>query len=450
MKEKFMWGASSSSFQSEGMWEKDGQGKSVISLMPNANIIFKNGVDFYHHYQEDISLMKKLGLTAFRFSISWTRIFPNGTGKINQNGVDFYHQVINTLKANNIEPIVTIYHFDYPLALVKKYKGWVSRQSIVDYVNYCNFLFEEFGAQVRYWITINEQDHVVKIPSRLGLKGDFNDNLKACYQANHNMSVANAEAIKLCHKLVKNSKIGPALSCQPYYPATNNKEDVEAANWVDLLTQRYILDLQCKGEYSDQFRRYLKVHNIELNYQKSDFKLIQDNQPDFIGINYYSSNIVKSLALEKHHKMISGYPVPQKEYGFYQIKHNPSLPITKWGWTIDPSGLKAILTSIYGQYHIPLLVTENGLGEEENSDQAIDDQRRINYLRDHITAMEEAKNNGVKVLGYCVWSFTDVVSGHNGLSKRYGLISVDSKYRRTPKQSYYFYQKLIDQKDGSC
>lgn len=447
MENNILWGASSSSFQAEGMWRKAGQGKSVIGLDQPHNLqAFKQGADFYHHYKEDIRLMQKAGLTAFRFSISWTRIFPKGVGKINQQGVQFYHQVISTLKTAKIEPIVTIYHFDYPLALIKQYGGWTNRQSINDYVNYCEFLFKEFGQDVKYWITINEQDHIVKIPARLGFKdNNFNKHLTQCYQANHYMSVASATAIKLCHTLLPHAQIGPALSYQPYYPASYKAKDVQAAKMVDLLTQKYILDLQCKGIYSKEFKSYLNNKQITLDVQKRDLHLLRDNSPDFIGVNYYSSNIVSYLPADGQQGKIVGTPIPKKEYGLYEIKNDPELPTTKWGWTIDPKGLSDALVQLNRQYHLPILISENGYGDEDKmtNEHQIIDQNRIDYLQAHLNEVVKSVNNHIPIIGYCIWSFTDLVSGHNGSNKRYGLVYVDAEMKRTPKQSFTFYHDFI-------
>lgn len=441
-----LWGASSSSFQAEGMWNKAGQGKSVIELdQPNNLEAFQQGVDFYHHYLDDIKLMQEAGITAFRFSISWTRIFPEGTGRINKKGVEFYHQLITALKQAHIEPIVTIYHFDYPLALVKKYGGWTSRQSINDYVSYCEFLFKEFGDDVKYWITINEQDHVVKIPTRLGFKDhDFSKHINSCYQANHYMSVASATAIKLCHKLLPNAKIGPALSYQPYYPATSRHKDVEAAKMVNLLTQKYILDLQCRGIYSKEFTTYLNDKGVNLDIQKRDLRILRDNPPDYLGVNYYSSNIVSYLPAGNKKGKIVGSPIPKKEYGLYEIKSDPKLPTTKWGWTVDPEGLRVALTTLFQQYHLPIMITENGYGDKDIVDNGeIDDQERIAYLQQHLNEIIKIVRDHIPVIGYCVWSFTDVISGHNGSNKRYGLVYVDQDMKRIPKRSFTFYQNFI-------
>lgn len=447
MKHKMLWGAASSSFQAEGMWQQAGQGPSVINIDQANNLTaFEQGADFYHHYVEDIEYMKEAGLTAFRFSISWTRVLPNGIGKVNASGIEFYRRVISALKRAGIEPIVTIYHFDYPMALVKRYGGWTNRQSILDYVAYCKLLFTEFGQDVKYWITINEQDHVVKIPKRLGFKdNNFEAHIAECYQANHNMSVASAKAIELCHEICPQAKIGPSLSYQPYYAATNSPIDAKAAGMADLLTQGYILDLQCRGRYSSVFQTYLESKNVTLEVEPTDLKILRDNPPDFVGINYYSSNIVSYLPAGTQSGKIEGSPVPKKEYGLYEIKNDTNLPTTKWGWSVDPRGLGVAIAQLYEQYHLPIIITENGYGDQDNVvNNTINDNQRITYLHDHLQEVVKAIHAEIPIWGYCVWSFTDLVSGHNGNDKRYGLIYVDKHMRRIPKKSFMFYRDFIN------
>ena len=455
----FLWGAAISSFQAEGNWKKDGQGPSVIdqTRKEDNTTSFDDGVDFYHRYHDDIRLMKELGLKAFRLSISWTRVFPTGNGKPNLAGIEFYKNVIHELKQNGIEPIVTIYHFDYPTQLVEQYGGWISRKSIQDYENYATYLFKELGDEVKYWITINEQDHVVKMPERLGIgdgKADFSDHKQEAYVANHNMCVASARVIAKCHQLLPNAKIGPALSYQAYYPATDQPEDVLAADDLATLTQNYILDLQCRGHYNPIFKKYLVDRGIFPDFPTTDLELLKENRPDFIGINYYSTDDVSSLSAQQKFGKTEGLPVPNKEYGIYAKTKNRTLPTTKWGWTIDSVGLRIALQRLYHDYELPILITENGFSNEESLEKhdgvtTVSDLKRISYLHDHIKAVHEVISSGIPVLGYCVWTLMDVISGHSGMNKRYGLIYVDrdnddlKQLKRIKKASFYWYQSVI-------
>jgi len=455
----FLWGSAISSFQAEGFWGKDGQGKSVIdhTRKEQKTTDFNHGVNFYEKYPEDIRLMKELGLKCFRLSISWTRIFPDGNGTVNKKGIDFYLNVIKTLKKNGIEPIVTIYHFDYPQKLVDKYGGWISRKSIDDFVEYANYLFHELGNYVTYWITINEQDHVIKMPDRLGITNSnltFKDIHQEAYMANHNMSVASAKVISLCHELFSNAKIGPALSYQVYYPKTTDPKDVLASDDISLLTQNYLLDLQCKGRYDPVFIKYLSDRNIHLDYPSNDLEIIKSGKPDFIGVNYYSSDVVEYKKVDGELGKTTGFPIPSEENGVYRKVENPVLKSTKWGWSIDSIGLRISLQRIYRDYGLPIFITENGFSEEEKlvskgNHETVEDLQRIDYLSKHIGSIQQVISEGIPVIGYCVWSFMDIISGHSGMNKRYGLIYVNrdnfdlKDLRRVKKRSFYWYQKVI-------
>lgn len=455
----FLWGAAISSFQAEGNWKRDGQGPSVIdkTRKEDNTTNFDDGVDFYHRYHEDIQLMKELGLKAFRLSISWTRVFPTGNGKPNLAGIEFYKHVVHELIKNGIEPIITIYHFDYPTQLVEQYGGWISRKSIQDYENYATYLFKVLGDEVKYWITINEQDHVVKMPERLGIgngKADFSNHKKEAYIANHNMCVASARVIEKCHQLLPHAKIGPALSYQAYYPATDQPEDVLAADDLATLTQNYILDLQCRGHYNPIFKKYLVDRGIFPAFPTNDLEILKSNQPDFIGVNYYSTDDVSYLSAQQKFGETGGLPIPNKEYGIYSKTKNRTLPTTKWGWTIDSVGLRIALQRLYHDYELPILITENGFSNKESLEKqfgvtTVSDLKRISYLHDHIKAVHEAASSGIPVFGYCVWTLMDVISGHSGMDKRYGLIYVDrdnenlKSQQRIKKASFYWYQSVI-------
>lgn len=450
----FLWGASSSSFQAEGAWHEGGKGDSVIDHTETEakTTAFDDGVDFYHQYHTDIALMKEAGLKVFRFSIAWTRIFPQGDGTPNPEGVEFYHHVIDELTAAGIEPLVTMYHFDYPQRLVDEYGGWLSRKSIDAFVDYAKFLLSEYGDKVHYWITINEQDHITKMPYRLGILGKtYSECMKEEYQANHHMVVASAKVFNLIHSEYPDAKVGPALSYQIYYPATHDPQDTEAATDLSLLTQDYLLELQCEGRYDPVFRHYLENHDAWPDFPVSDLAYLKANRPDFIGVNYYSSDTVAYLPAEGHAGEIGGKPVPSYERGIYQKQQNQDLPATKWGWTIDPEGLKLSLRKLYYDYHLPMIITENGFSEEETilPDKPVADPKRIDYLKAHIQAVQEAISLGIPVLGYCIWSFTDVISGHSGMDKRYGIVAVErtnfdlKAMKRVPKDSFYWYQQLI-------
>lgn len=457
--EDFLWGASTAAFQCEGAAHEDGKGLSVMDVRKQDPSIcnYEVASDHYHHYKEDVALMKECGLKAYRFSIAWTRIFPNGNGMVNQAGVDFYNRLIDELVAANITPIVTIYHFEYPQGLIDQYGGWTDRRSIDDYVNYAEFLFKTYGDRVKYWLTINEQDHVVHMPFRLGLnEGDIHENEKAGFLANHNMCVAAARTFKKCHELVKGGMIGPAVCFDMMYPTSNKPEDALA--WMDAMDIRnyYVLDMNVKGEYNGTFRRYLEDRDMMPEMDPGDMELMKENKPDFIGFNYYASKSISAFPTDREHKIgdIKISLLPAEEAGIYKIVKNTNLNATLWGWEIDDTGLESVCRLLWDRYRLPLLITENGFGNKEKLPEdgsMIKDDDRIDYLSRHLAAVKRAINVGVPFLGYCAWSFMDIVSGHSGFSKRYGFVYVNrdehdlKDLSRKKKKSFYWYQKTIEQ-----
>ncbi|MBE6115254.1 MAG: glycoside hydrolase family 1 protein [Erysipelotrichaceae bacterium] len=454
--ENFLWGSSSAAFQIEGAAYEDGKGLSVMDVRKIDPSICDYSVasDHYHRYKEDVALMKECGLKAYRFSIAWTRIFPEGNGPVNQKGVDFYNNLIDELVRNDITPIVTIYHFEYPQGLIDQYGGWLSRRSIDDYVNYAEFLFRTYGDRVKYWLTINEQDHVVHMPFRLGLTDDDRKaKEKLGYLANHNMCVAAAKAIEKCHEIVKDGKIGPATCFEMMYPTTNDPADMLA--WMDAMEIRnyYLLDLNCKGEYNGTFKRYLEDRDMFPEIYEGDMECMKKNKPDFLAFNYYYSQSISAFPLDDEHVIgdIEFKLLPSKEAGIYQVVKNKNLKATLWGWEIDDTGLQLTCRLLWERYHLPLLITECGFGNKEEwpEEGILEDDNRIDYLSKHMHAVKEAMNLGVEFIGFCTWSFIDLISGHSGFSKRYGFVFVNRDEHdlrdmaRRKKKSFYWYQNLI-------
>lgn len=462
--EGFLWGSATAAFQCEGAAHEDGKGLSVMDVRNQDPSIcnYEVASDHYHHYKEDVALMKECGLKAYRFSIAWTRIFPNGNGEVNPKGVEFYNNLINELVAANIQPVVTLYHFEYPQSLIEQYGGWINRRSIEDYVNYAEFCFNTFGDRVKYWLTVNEQDHVIHMPFRLGLDEniDRKEAEKLGFLANHNMCVAAAMTFKKCHELVEGGMIGPAVCFDMMYPTSNHPEDTLA--WLDAMDIRnyYVLDLHCRGEYNGTFRRYLEDRNMFPEVCPEDMDLMKENHPDYIGFNYYASKSVSAYPLNENAEIgdIEFKLLPDKEAGIYRIVKNNNLNATLWGWEIDDIGIQSAARLMWDRYHLPLLVTENGFGNKDiilQDGSMIQDDDRIDYLARHLRQIKEAMNLGVKFIGYCNWSFIDIVSGHSGFSKRYGLVHVNrdehdlKDLRRTKKKSFYWYKSVIESNGGS-
>ena len=454
--EGFLWGSSSAAFQIEGAAYEDGKGLSVMDVRKIDPSICDYSVasDHYHRYKEDVALMKECGLKAYRFSIAWTRIFPNGNGEVNPKGVEFYNNLIDELIKNDITPIVTIYHFEYPQGLIDQYGGWIDRRSIDDYVNYAEFLFKTYGDRVKYWLTINEQDHVVHMPFRLGLTDDNRkEKEKLGFLANHNMCVAAAKTIKKCHEIVKDGKIGPATCFEMMYPTTNTPADMLA--WMDAMEIRnyYLLDLNCKGEYNGTFKRYLEDRNMMPEIYEGDMELMKENRPDFLAFNYYYSESISANPLDDESEIgdIRFKLLPSWEAGIYKVVKNENLKATLWGWEIDDTGLQLTARLLWERYRLPLLITECGFGNKEvwPEEGILEDDDRIDYLTRHIHAVKEAMNLGAEFIGFCSWSFIDIISGHSGFSKRYGFVYVNrdehdlKDMARRKKKSFYWYQNLI-------
>ena len=451
----FLWGASTSAYQLEGAWNKDGKSPSIIDMCshPEGTSDFKVASDHYHRFKEDIKLFSELGLKAYRFSIAWTRIIPNGTGEVNEKGVKFYSDLIDELNHYGIEPIVTMYHFDLPYVLEEK-GGWNNRETIDAFVSYAKVLFERFGDRVRYWLTINEQNTMILHPGAIGIpKGGKMPSKKEMFAQNHNMMLAQAKTIKLCHELCKNAKIGPAINTTAMYQETCKPEDAIAAhNWETLRCWSF-LDIAVKGKYNNLAWRYLEDRGLEPEILEGDLEILALDKPDYIAINYYSTaTIAESKGDASDVSARAGdQQIMLGEQGVYRAAENPYVDKTKYGWVIDPVGLRMTLRKVSERYDLPILITENGIGApdklEEND--VINDDYRIDYIRKHIVQLQLAINDGVNVLGYCPWSAIDVVSTHQGYGKRYGFIYVDrdefdlKDLRRIKKNSFYWYKSLI-------
>lgn len=454
--DNFLWGSATSAFQCEGAAKEDGKGLSVMDVRKQDPAICNYDVasDHYHHFKEDVALMKECGLKAYRFSFAWARIFPKGNGAINPQGVQFYNELIDELVKADITPIATIYHFEYPQGLIDQYGGWIDRQSIDDYVDYASFLFKTYGDRVKYWLTVNEQDHVVHMPFRLGLKGhDQHENERLGFLANHHMCVAAAKATKACHEIVKDGKIGPAVCFDMLYPASNRPADALACQDAMDIRNYYVLDINVKGEYNGTFKRYLEDRDMMPEIQEGDMEIIKANKPDFIGFNYYASKSVAAYPCDEDHKIgdLVIKLLPAEEPGIYKVVKNENLNATLWGWEIDDIGLECVCRLLWDRYRLPLMITENGFGNKETlpEDKMVKDDDRIDYLTRHLLAVKKAMNVGVEFIGYCTWSFMDIISGHSGFSKRYGLVYVNRDEHdlkdmcRYKKKSFYWYKDTI-------
>jgi Beta-glucosidase/6-phospho-beta-glucosidase/beta-galactosidase len=458
-----LWGASTSAYQVEGAALEDGKGLSQQDVLNENNYNFADASvtsDNYHRYKEDISLMKELGMKSYRFSIAWSRIFPDGTGTPNIKGVEFYHKLIDELVINGIEPIPTLYHYDMPQALVEKYNGWINRQSVTDFVKYADFVIKEYGDKVKYWLTINEQSIIVQYWTQKNyIAKEYLNNPQIKYQINHNLNLAHAYSCILVHKYWPKAKVGAALGYSPVYAHTSKPSDALAAQNANALRNLFYTDIYFKGMYNPIALLYLEKNNLAPKIEIGDYAVFKEGYSDFLAINYYSSDSAKmpdsdverrwsGVNLSGKKGDISGY---ETQPGFYEICRNSRLDTTDWDWTIDPSGLEYSLEDLYSRYNKPLMITENGMGAyDELKDGKIHDNYRINYLSEHIKAMKKAMNSGVTVLSYNPWSFMDLLSTSNGYKKRYGFVYIDrtdndlKNLSRIKKDSFNWYKEVID------
>jgi 6-phospho-beta-glucosidase len=451
----FFWGGSTSAYQVEGAWDEDGKGPSVIDMgrVVEGTTDFKVASDHYHRYKEDIALFAELGLKAYRFSIAWTRIFPSGEGEINSKGIDFYNNLIDELIANGIEPIATMYHFDLPYALQEK-GGWSNRATVEAFATYSRTLFEAFGDRVKYWLTINEQNMMILHGDALGTKHvDASNPMKDLYQQNHHMLVAQAKAMSLCHQLLPQAKIGPAPNISVIYPASCKPEDILAANTFSALRNWLYLDMAVYGRYNATAWRFLEERGATPSIAVGDMEILAKAKPDFIAFNFYNSQTVAQSAGDESDVNSTGdQQITIGEIGAYKGVENQHLVKNEFGWEIDPVGFRTTMREIYERYALPLIVTENGLGafDKVEANGEINDDYRITYLQQHIEQVKLAISDGVEVFGYSPWSAIDLISTHQGCSKRYGFIHVDREefdlkvLKRSKKKSFYWYQSLIE------
>ncbi|WIK66309.1 glycoside hydrolase family 1 protein [Globicatella sanguinis] len=459
----FLWGSASAAYQIEGAWNEDGKSPSVWDeyvRIPGTTFKGTTGdvaVDHYHRYKEDVALMAEMGIKAYRFSIAWTRILPNGRGKVNEAGIKFYSDLIDELIKNDIEPLVTLYHWDLPQCLMDEYGGWEDRQIIDDFNEYASVLFERFGDRVKYWISLNEQNVFVSLGYQLAMHPPGVKDTQRMYNVNHIANLANAKVTNTFHEMVPDGKIGPSFAYSPNYAKDSDPINVLAAEKAENLNAYFWMDIYLWGRYPKSALRYLEEQGITLDIQSGDMELLASAKPDFLGINYYQTNTIAFNPIDgvgagqmnttgkKGSSGESGVP------GHYKRIVNEFVERTNWDWEIDPKGLQVGLQRITSRYDIPVLITENGLGEYDKltEDGKVHDQYRIDYLQGHVAAMNEAVANGTELLGYCTWSFTDLLSWLNGYQKRYGFVYVDKHeveegtLERLKKDSYYWYQELI-------
>lgn len=461
----FLWGGATAANQCEGGYDVDGRGLSSVDVIPSGedryDVIAGNlnmyvcdnthhypsheGIDMYHHYKEDIAMFAEMGFKTYRFSISWSRIFPNGDEvEPNEKGLQFYENIIQECLRHKIEPLVTICHFDLPMHIIKEYGSWRNRKVIDFYLHYCETLFTRFKHKVKYWITFNEINMVLHFPF-MGAGICFADGEhreEVTYQVAHHELVASALATKLAHAIDEDNQVGCMLAAGSVYPYTCHPEDVFEAKEQDRKNY-FFIDVQAKGYYPSYAKKYLARKNIHLKMEKEDEAILKEHTVDFISFSYYNSvcaSVDKAVTSQSSGNILDG------------IK-NPYLASSEWGWQIDPLGLRITLNDLYDRYQKPLFIVENGIGARDvmTPDKKIHDSYRIEYLKDHLKAVKDAINlDGVDVIGYTSWGCIDLVSASTGqMSKRYGFIYVNKQddgqgnYERIRKDSFSWYKEVI-------
>lgn len=464
MDEKFLWGGSLAAHQCEGGYTEGGKGLSNMDLVTKGSRnspreIHKEirdgfdypshrGIGFYYHYKEDIKLFAEMGFSALRISIDWSRIFPNGDdSQANEAGLAFYEDVIDTLLAHNIEPIITLFHFELPLGLVKKYQGWIDRQVITYFERFAETLFNRFSDKVTYWATFNEINHLDPNGNSTefftyylaGLEFDELANPKETLaQIAYNTALASARVVRMGHEINPNFKIGCVFGINPQYPETCKPETI-LTNLLENEKELFQMDTMCRGKFPTYKLKEFQAEGINLVTEETDEADFKRGTIDYIGLNYYMSSVTPNEE--------------QAQGALFGGIQNKYLTLSDWGWAIDPVGLRYTMNWLYRRYQIPLMITENGIGAEDvlEPDNSIIDTYRIDYLNAHLSEMKKAiEEDYVECLGYLSWAPIDLISASTGeMSKRYGYIYTDlddegqGSGKRFKKNSFSWYKKII-------
>ena len=465
LSKNFLWGGATAANQAEGGVLAGGRGLSNIDMMPcgpdrkkvaaGTMKMFewkdqyyypaKEAIDMYHHYMEDIKLFAEMGFKVYRMSLSWSRIFPNGDDlEANEEGLMFYELIFKELHKFGIEPLVTIAHFDVPLNLIKKYGAWRNRALIELYSRYAETVLKRYKGLVKYWLTINEINILLHQPFvGAGLVFEEDENQEEVkYQAAHHQLVASAIATKHAHEIDPENQVGCMLAGGNNYPYTCRPEDYQEAINRDR-EGYFFIDVQARGKYPNYALKKFKRENLTIEMNEEDLEILASAPVDFISFSYYSSRTVS--AHPEDYEQTTG--------NIFGTIKNPNLPSTEWGWQIDPLGLRNSLNQLYDRYQKPLFIVENGLGAVDVPDEIgfVDDEYRIDYLRQHIQAFKAAVEiDGIELLGYTTWGCIDLIAASTGqMSKRYGFIYVDQNddgggtLKRSKKKSFYWYKNVI-------
>ncbi|AKE42216.1 6-phospho-beta-glucosidase [Corynebacterium kutscheri] len=460
--EGFLWGGATAANQIEGAYNQYGKGLSIQDVMPQGIMALPTAeptednlkhtaIDFYHRYVEDIALFAEMGFKVFRFSIGWSRIFPRGDeNQPNEEGLAFYDRVLDELEKYGITPLVTLSHYETPLAIMREYGGWTNREVIGFFEKYCRTVFNRYKGRVQHWLTFNEVNSVLHIPVFGGLEGTVEEiGPQRLYQAIHNELVASARVTKLAHEIDPDNKVGCMIIAAPRYPLTPDPHD--ALHALQRSQDDYAFgDIHCRGYYPGYYLRKLRELGVELEITDQDRDDLK-NTVDFVSFSYYMS-VCETADPTKQApgkgNIIGGVP-------------NPTLQASEWGWQIDPVGLRIVLNEYWDRWQKPLFIVENGLGAKDvlidgPTGPTVADDYRIDYLNEHLVQVEQAIADGVELMGYTTWGCIDVVSASTAeMSKRYGFIYVDrnddgtGSLDRYKKKSFNWYRELIASNGGT-
>lgn len=465
----FLWGGAVAAHQFEGGWDQDGKGPSVADVMTAGGAnkpreitetieedkFYPNheAIDFYNRYKEDVKLFAEMGLKALRTSINWTRIFPNGDdAEPNEAGLQFYDDLFDELLKYDIEPVITLTHFEMPLNVAKKYGGFRNRKVVDLFMRFAEVVFERYKNKVTYWMTFNEINNMMDYTNpiflwtNVGVQVEEGENAKeVMYTAAHHTLLASALAVAKGKEINPDFQIGAMVSHVPIYPLNSNPDNVMLAE--ESMHLRYFFpDIQVRGKYPNYALKEFEREGLNIPILEGDAEILANGKVDYLGFSYYMSNVVDVNTNDDDSENIHG-KIP------YQVD-NPYLSASDWGWTIDPVGLRYVLNRFWDRYQIPLFIVENGYGAVDTveEDGSIHDPERVEYLRNHIQEMIKAVDyDGVELIGYTPWGIIDIVSFTTGeMKKRYGMIYVDrdnegnGTMERSKKDSFHWYKNVIE------
>jgi len=433
----FVWGAATASYQIEGAWDEDGKGESIWDRFSHTPGKVDNGdtgdvaCDHYHRWREDVALMKDLGLNAYRFSIAWSRIFPEGRGAINQAGIDFYSELVDTLLAEGIEPFATLYHWDLPQVLEDK-GGWPDRMVVDAFVEYADVVTRALGDRVKNWTTFNEPWVSAFVGYEEGRHAPGISNVDTAIAAAHHLMLSHGLAVPVIRDNCPNVNVGIVLNLTPQEPASPSVADRKTATWVDGYINRWFLDSIVGRGYPQDM--------VDSFGNAMDFVLPGDMDTiavpiDYLGINYYTRGIARSNKITEENNLPPTV-IAGEEF-------------TEMDWEVYPEGLYAMLGRLHFEYGFPAIyITENGAAfiDHVGADGQVDDPARLSYIQRHLEMTHKAIQIGVPVKGYFAWSFLDNFEWAFGYSKRFGIIYIDYEtQQRIPKSSAKWYQQVIEQ-----